>query len=151
MRIRYALAAAVLLVTAACGGATTDKDAAGIVADLATHGLPVKVTVTYTEDSDPNKLLGRPNGYLSKAAFSDSRVKADGAKEGDVTAGGGVEVFADADAAEQRVDYIQAIASKSPMFGEYTYAAGNVVVRVSKELGSSDAAAYETALGEIVQ
>lgn len=148
------LAAVVLAATlTACGGgATTNKDAADVVAALAGQGLPVKLSETYTEKTDPNKLLGRPNGYTSKAAFTDERVDASkvAGKKGDVGLGGGVEVFADAAAAEARATYIQGIAKSSPMFAEYSYAAGNVVVRVSKELVPSDAAAFETALGKIV-
>lgn len=149
-------AAAVVLaasLTACSGGATTDKDAAGVVAALAEQGLPVKLSEAYTEQTDPNKLLGRPNGYTSKAAFTDGRVDASkvAGKKGDVGLGGGVEVFADADAAQARVEYIQGIAKSSPMFAEYSYASGNVVVRVSKELVPGDATAYETALGKIVK
>ncbi|MEU4699829.1 hypothetical protein [Nonomuraea dietziae] len=150
-RAAAALALAALLT--ACGGGTTDKDAAGIISELAAQGLPADHTVTYTEENDPNKLLGRPHGYVSKAAFTDERAAVQGAggKPGDINLGGGVEVFPDADAAETRVAYIQNIAKSSPMLGEYTYQSGNVVLRISKDLPPSDAQSYETALSKIVQ
>ncbi|MEV2267408.1 hypothetical protein [Nonomuraea africana] len=137
----------------ACGGVSTDRDAAGIISELAAQGLPADLTVTYTGENDPNKLLGGPNGYVSKAAFTDERAAAGGAggKPGDINLGGGVEVFPDADAAETRVEYIQSLAKSSPMLGEYTYQAGNVALRISKDLPPSDAQAYETALSKIVQ
>jgi hypothetical protein len=43
---------------------------------LAAKVAESKVTVVYTAANDPNELLGRPNGYQSKIAFSDSRVPA---------------------------------------------------------------------------
>jgi hypothetical protein len=125
-----------------------------VVNALAQQGLPVTLTVTYTADNDPNKLLGRPNGYTSKASFTDQRIDASkvaGAKEGDVGLGGRVEVFEDAGQAEQRADYIQEIGKKLPMLGEYDYVVGPVVVRVSKELTPTDAKPYEGALGKIVK
>ncbi|ETK37383.1 hypothetical protein MPTA5024_04215 [Microbispora sp. ATCC PTA-5024] len=156
IRLRHLSRAAAALVLAAlltACGVSTDRDAAGIISELAAQGLPADLTVTYTEENDPNKLLGRPNGYISKAAFTDERAAAGGpgGKPGDLNLGGGVEVFQDADAAETRVKYIQSLAKSSPMMGEYTYQAGNVVLRISKDLPPSDARAYETALNKIVQ
>src|SRR5690349_20328219 len=97
---------------AACSGPTTDLDAAGVVKALVEQGMPATLTVTYTEANDPNKLLGRPNGYTSKASFADSRVdasKVTSKEKGDVGFGGSVEVYADAGQAEARAAYIQEI------------------------------------------
>jgi len=156
MRLTRALlgvfASAVVIVSAGCsGGPTTDLDAAGVTKELANAGLPATLSVTFDESSDPNKLLGRPGGYTSKTAFTDDRVKAPGAKKGDLTLGGSVEVFASEDEAEKRAEYVKTIAASSPMFAEYTYLRGTVVLRVSKELTPTDAAAYEAALSKIVE
>ncbi|WP_435822483.1 hypothetical protein [Microbispora bryophytorum] len=56
-------------------------------------------------------------------------------------------MFEDADSAEARAEYIQAL-GKTPMLAEYTYVKGNVVVRVDKDMAPSDAKAYEDALNE---
>lgn len=137
-----AAALALVGLLTACGGATTNKDAAAIIGDLGANGVPAKLGTVYDENTDPNKLLGRPNGYLSKAEFTDSRVKAEKA--------GSVEVFEDDGSAEARAEYIQAL-GKTPMLTEYTYVKGNVVVRVDKDMAPSDAKAYEDALNEIVE
>lgn len=108
-----------------------------------------KVTVVYTAANDPNKLLGRPNGYLSKIAFFDSRVSpsdVEGADSDAVERGGSVEVYADADGAKKRSDYIQAIAKGLPAAGEYDYLSGGVLVRVSRMLTPDQAKDYDTAL-----
>ncbi|MGW0594793.1 hypothetical protein [Streptosporangium sp. NPDC002607] len=156
MRLPLALTAAtaLLFTLTACGGPTTDLDAAGVVKALTQQGVPVTLTVTYTADTDPNKLLGRPNGYTSKASFTDQRIdaaKVGGGKEGDVGLGGSVEVFEDAGQAEQRADYIRGIGEKLPVLGEYDYVAGPVLLRVSKELTPQQAEEFEAALGKIVQ
>ncbi|MED7926138.1 hypothetical protein SMD20_17920 [Nonomuraea sp. LP-02] len=150
--LRTAVVLTLAALLAACASSTTDKDAAAIVTALAEQGLPVKLSVAYDESTDPNHLLGRPNGYTSKAAFTDSRIDASqvAGDKGDVGLGGGVEVFDDAGTAEKRAEYIKAVAT-APMLAEYTYIAGNVVVRVSKHITPTDAKAFEDALAKIVQ
>lgn len=147
IRLRHIIAtvAALLLVPilTACGASTTDKDAAAVIRDLGAQGVPAKLGTVYDENTDPNKLLGRPNGYLSKAEFTDNRIT-EGQKAGSV------EVFEDADGAEARAEYIKAL-GKSPMLAEYTYVAGNVVVRVDRSMVPSDAKAYEDALSAIME
>lgn len=140
-QVHSAAALALIGLLAACGGTPTDKDAATIINEIAASGVPAKLGTVYDENTDPNKLLGRPHGYLSKAEFTDSRVEAETA--------GSVEVFENAADAEARAEYIQAL-GKSPIFAEYTYVKGNVVVRVDKDLAPSDAKAYEDALNKIV-
>ncbi|MGS2645807.1 hypothetical protein [Streptosporangium sp. G12] len=155
MRLPLATAAtALLFALTACGAPTTELDAAGVIKAITQQGLPVTLTVTYTEETDPNKQLGRPNGYTSKASFTDSRIDAAevaGVKEGDVGLGGSVEVFDDADQAEQRAAYIQEIGEKMPMLSEYDYVAGPVLLRVSKQLTPQQAEELEAALAEVVQ
>ena len=66
----------------------------------------------YTEDDDPNRLLGRPNGYTSKIAFADSRISktdTDGTQKDAIERGGSIEVFPDADLAKGRAEYIQGV------------------------------------------
>lgn len=103
----------------------------------------------YTEETDPNHLLGRPNGYLSKATFEDTRIKQNdvlGYSPGDVEAGGSVEVFTDAVGAAARTTYIQTLAKGFPGAAEYDYLAGPVLLRVSRLLTPSQGAEYESAL-----
>ncbi|MFF4411974.1 hypothetical protein ACFYY8_05545 [Streptosporangium sp. NPDC001559] len=155
-RTGTAISAGLLIFTlAGCVSApTTTMDATQMVEALAKQGLPVSLTVTYTASNDPNKLLGKPNGYTSKASFTDQRVdaaKVPGAKQGDVGLGGSVEVFATAGDAEVRANLLKESAAKVPTLAEYSYVKGPVVVRVSKELMPMDAQEYEGALGKLVK
>jgi hypothetical protein len=119
------------------------------VNDLAEHVKSAALTMVYTAETDPNRLLGRPNGYLSKAAFKDSRVRTsdvEGTAIDDLERGGSVEVFPDARSATSRRDYIQQIGEASPVFAKYDYLSGPVLVRVSRNLTPAQAGDYESAL-----
>lgn len=63
-----------------------------------------KVVTVFNAETDPNKLLGRPDGYLSKTLFGDRRVLNGGH---DMDQGGSVEVFADDEGAGKRGAYLQ--------------------------------------------
>jgi hypothetical protein len=113
------------------------------------------LSISYSASTDPNHLLGRPNGYTSKAAFTDSRINPSevtgDTTPGAVGFGGSVEVFPDASSAQDRGRYLETINKASPIFGsEYDYAAGPVLLRVSGILTPDQAAPYQSALGAIV-
>jgi hypothetical protein len=75
------------------GSETAEEVFNRVAAQVPTASL-VKV---YIEDNDPNRLLGRPNGYRSKIAFADSRIsKTDtGGTQNAIERGGSIEVFQD--------------------------------------------------------
>ncbi len=110
----------------------------------------VKSTVVYTEATDSNKLLGRPNGYISKTAFSDSRVSAadvEYSDSDDVARGGSVEVYPTAEGAKARSDYLQAIFKAAPMLGiEYHFLNGGILVRVTGNLTPAQSTDYKAAV-----
>jgi hypothetical protein len=113
------------------------------------------VTVkTYTEDDDPNHLLGRPNGYNSKMAFRDARLdhkslNAAGVDKDAIDRGGSVEVYPDHAGAQARADYIQGMLKGGGLGSEYDYVRGSVIVRVTGDLSPSKARENETALNKI--
>jgi hypothetical protein len=131
------------------GTAATVKTADQVTADITGKIPSAKLFKTYTAADDPNHQLGRPGGYTSKTAFSDSRVPADEAEftEPDaVERGGSIEVFADEAGAKTRMDYIQEIVKKLPAATEYEYLNGPVLVRVSKLLTPDQAKEYDAAI-----
>jgi hypothetical protein len=106
----------------------------------------LKVVQVYTEANDPNHLLGRPGGYISKAAFSDSRVSSadvEGLDKDAIERGGSVEVFKNEDEAKARAKYIETIAKSMPSATEYHYVVGGILIRVSKLLTPTQAKDYE--------
>lgn len=114
-----------------------------VVTQLARIDPHVRPTITYTAATDPNNLLGRPNGYASKTAFRDSLVpRTYGADRslGSVDVGGSVEYYSTSAGARRRADYIQGLQARSPMLGtEYDYLDGAALLRVSGGLTPAQA------------
>jgi len=132
-------------------GAASNADPDALTAEQAARQLAVsipqiQVTVTYDKGSDPEHLLGQPHGYLSKVAFSDSRIpKSDTEifEKGDVEVGGSVEVFADPAAAKARAAGLAKEAKGMIAQSEYDYVQGVTLVRVSHYLSPSQAHGYQ--------
>jgi hypothetical protein len=158
MRQGITLLALALAITAAgCGGgAKTDGSgqaqfgeilsAGSLVGLFQANGLPVGKFQVYNASTDPNKLLGRPGLYTSKANFVDTRIDQSGfagEKTIDTEQGGSVEVFASEEDAKQRADYVRSITRGSALFAEYSYLRDRVFLRLSKELTPKQAKAYE--------
>ena len=121
-----------------------------VLQGLKDEGIPIGESVAYTAKNDPNELLGRPNQYSSKVNFKDTRLKPDEIARGfDVQNGGSIEVFETQDDATVRKEYLKGI-GKVPLFSEYSYREGTVLLRLSHQLTPEQAAAYEDALKEVM-
>jgi hypothetical protein len=128
---------------------TTTKGAVtaqAIVDRMKSLGLPVGDIASYDENTDPNQLLGRPHQYTQKANFTDTELDAPSLDNG-----GTVEVFANADDAKARKDYIDAISKDMPMVGYYTYQSGNYILRIAFDVPPTRAKDYEAAFLEAVR
>lgn len=145
--MKYVLTGVLLLALAACGGesdASKEGDADSAVQRIEKQVAEVTEAIAITEDNDPNDLIGRPNGYESGVILRDERGECD---ELGVTCGAVLETWPDADAAQERSDYILGILEDSPALGsEYHYLDGATLLRVTGELTPSEAADYEAAL-----
>lgn len=122
---------------------------AEVVRALRQAGLPVGIARVYTPSTDPNKLLGRPGQYTGKANFRDRRIRS-GAGSIDPEDGGSVETFANKPDASRRYRYLSAIAKSSPLFAEWDYLEGTVVLRLSSDLTPAQAKQYEHAFRRAV-
>jgi hypothetical protein len=114
--------------------------------------LPHGAVVVYTEETDPNKMIGRGGGYLSKASFVDERVRSSD-DDTAVENGGTVEVFDDPEDAAERSTYVLKVIKGVPFVapgGEFHYRAGPVLVRLSGRLGREQRAEYEEALRSLL-
>jgi hypothetical protein len=96
-------------------------------------------------NTDPNNLLGRPGGYLSRAFDVPGGDK--DSKPYGIDRGGVVEVFADAGAAQTRSKYIQDTLKSMQMLGtEYHCLNGPVLVRITGKVKPSVAKPFEAAV-----
>lgn len=123
-------------------------DAEAVLNGLKAADLGLIKTAVQDEDTDPNDLLGRPNGYLSRAS-ADLPGGDTNADKYDIDRGLVIETFAEAAAAKKRSDYIQGLQKDNPILGtEWHYFAGEgtVLVRVSGNVKPSRAKKIEAAV-----
>ena len=107
-------------------------------------GLPIGVVVVYDEATDPNSLLGRPNQYIAKASWEDTRIE----QYGDSPRGGTVEIFDSTKALNDREEYLEQFVTM-PMFLQYMYKHKNMLVRIEGDLTPSQAKEYENILNSL--
>jgi hypothetical protein len=131
----------------------SEMTAEQVIARLAPRIPTARLSIVYSAQTDPNQLLGTPNLYVSKAAFTDTRIDPAQAKEteiGSVELGGSVEVFLDEADARARKQYIDETIADLPIdVSEYSYVRGPVLLRLSRRLTPEQAAEYESALGAL--
>lgn len=121
------------------------KTAEEIINTVKDSGLPVGTIIVYTEETDSNNLLGRPNQYTSKINFADTRI--DQYDEENNPVGGTVEVFINGEDATARKAYIEALSS----IRQYIYQYKNVLVRIDFDLTPEQAEEYHLAFKDILE
>ncbi|MBE3205137.1 MULTISPECIES: hypothetical protein [Parafrankia] len=137
---------------AGSSGQATGPTAEQVAIMLANSGLPLRTTVVYTAQNDPDALLGRPGGYISRIAFTDTRVSASeiaGAPADAIERGGAIEVFHAPEVAQARGAALSAPSAGGDPAAEYTFVQGRIVLRLSLILTETMAAGYQAALGRI--
>lgn len=116
--------------------------------------------VVYTEETDLNNLLGRPNQYIYKATFEDIRLEqtnksldSDYFSEEEINEpiGGTVEVFINTKDLNNRKKYIETLSSNMSIFNQYIYSSANVLLRLDNKLTPSQAQEYEKAFYETIK
>ncbi|WP_439681791.1 hypothetical protein [Embleya sp. MST-111070] len=134
--------------------ATNAMTAQQLAYKLKAGGQPLGDITTFDETTDPNHQLGRPGQYTGKVGFVDTRVDLADAldKPGDISRGGGIEVWPNEAAARKRADYIQKItaALNMPIMREYDYVRGGYLLRITQTLTPEQGKAYEAALKSTV-
>lgn len=103
------------------------------------------------EDTDPNSLLARPNGYTSRSS-ADLPGGDKNADKYSVDRGLVVEGFATAEDAKRRSNYIQGLQKDNPILGtEWHYSAGGgtALVRVSGKVKPPLAKKIEAAVADM--
>ena len=123
----------------------TDLSAKDIMEALIAAGFPLYGYVDYTEETDVNKLLGRPNQYTSKCNAYERRITTNGKDDPSDVA---IEVFNSSKDCQARYDYIMALSPA--ILHQYVHMNGNVLFRVDNDLLPSEAKEYEEALGSII-
>lgn len=155
-------------------GANTEMTAEEITNKLKEKNSNIGEIVVYTEETDINELLGRPNSYTSKTVFADNRItqpekitmadfEEGGTNEEETQRyilsnnepnGGTIEVFNNKEDMQKRKDYLSSLMSSGNAFLSsdyaYIYSFGNVLLRIDKSLTPAQAQEYEIAFNEIM-
>lgn len=139
--------------------ATQKLTAEQICEKLKSSGLPVMHIVSYTSDNDQNKLLGRPNQYISKSDFIDSRYSSSYdrlSKEKDFNQlkynyECTVETFNTKEDMQTRYNYVNGFIKQGGMFAQYMYNTDTAILRLSKDLTPAQAKEYQDKFLEIAK
>ncbi len=110
-------------------------------------GLPIDNIIAYTEKTDVNELLGRPNQYISKTNFADTTVE-QGDDKTEPT-GGSVEVFKNAADLNTRKTYIESLFKSFPTWTQYMIVNGNYLLRIDGAVTPENAKKYEAAFAKL--
>jgi hypothetical protein len=125
------------------GAAAGPPSAMAIVEYLQASGFPIGDVVAFTEETDPNGLLGQPGAYIEKVTFKDARLQDQGLR---LESGGTVEVFRREQDARERQRYLRTSSAGISLATEYSEVAGPVLLRLSRGLAPEAAEAYFDAL-----
>lgn len=113
----------------------TDLFAIDILNEMAKSGLPLSDIVAYTEETDPNNMIGKPEGYSSKADARDERLLT---TDPTIT----VEVFPTHEDAESRKKYVDSVAEIFSFAKEYSYVVGPALLRLDSAFSATQAEEY---------
>lgn len=135
------------------GQATTPARTAGQYATALRAAMKPRAKRTYvmTPKTDSNRILGTPNGYTSAAVIADQAAPACTSALNGIDCGIVVEVWPTAQAAADRVTYVQGILKRAPGLGsEFDYPAGAALLRINGQVVDGKAAkVYEAAWRKI--
>ena len=109
--------------------------------------LPIDNIIVYTEKTDENNLLGRPNQYISKTNFADTTV-VQGDDKTEPT-GGSVEIFKNAADLNTRKTYLESVFKSFPLFAQYLVVNGNYLLRIDHAVTPENAKKYEVAFAKL--
>lgn len=143
---RLSLVLGCIIALFACGK-TVEISSESLTEAVATVETFGQVRV-YDEATDPNALLGRPNQYLGKLEFSDTRVEQITPND---YLGGDIEYFATSEDTDARFEYLLKFTDASlGAFGlnQYVYKYDTVILRIDYELTQAEAEVYRDALSD---
>ncbi|KXZ63232.1 hypothetical protein AVENLUH5627_03303 [Acinetobacter venetianus] len=121
----------------------------------------VGAMIVFDERDDPNNQLGRPNQYVEKTSWADTRIdphdfsedNADEINDLDPTQykGGTIEKFKNTNDLNRRYNYIKNITLNMPTYNQYMYKKGLFLLRLDKDFTPTQAKEYEKELNRLVK
>ena len=127
--------------------AAADLTAEEVVLGLKEAGVAVDQIVTYTEETDTNNLLGRPNQYTSKSNFSLKTDEVFAGEDPDNT----IEVFETEADATARKEYIEEVIKGVAFAQQYLYQSGKYLLRIDNQTTPTKAREIEQLFYDLVK
>ena len=121
-----------------------------IINKLKEKGFNIGRVVVYNEETDLNELLGRPNQYITKINFEDTRIEDNVYLDEDTMLGGTIETFNNNTDMKNRQQYCEAISSRFSISNQYICGNDYALLRIDNELTPSQAKEYEEAFNKII-
>lgn len=116
--------------------------AAQLTTKLQEAKLPIDGVIVYDDQTDVNHLLGRPNQYISKTNFADTRLKQTDPENPN---GGTIETFNNTSDLNIRRTHNENVMKAYPVFTEYLFVNDKYILRLSKDLTKEQADEYKQA------
>ncbi len=118
-----------------------------IINQFVEAGFPISKMIVYNEETDVNEVLGRPNQYIQKTNFADSRYEQYNIEEDPI--GGTIEIFNNKKDAQSRYDYLESV-YEILGYKDYMYLRDNMLFRIHHQLTPTHAGEYEKAFDDII-
>lgn len=165
--LSFLLIVILLLSLLGCNGKQV-KDARYYVDGMKERGMPIAEVIDYTEQSDMNNLLGRPNQYTSKSSFIDEKMVVKEEKTGNTKldktiddmdkrtiemfgkeTSGTIEVFTNKKDLETRKSYIERVSKGASFLNQYIFVKDNALMRIEYKLTPAEAEEYNKIFQEL--
>ena len=121
----------------------------------------IEAIYDFDAEDDPNNQLGRPNQYIQKTSWADSRIDPhDFSDENEEEIndldpveykGGTIEKFRNQADLNRRYTYIKNITLNAPIFNQYMYKKGLFLMRLDKAFSPAQAKVYEQKFNSVVK
>jgi len=134
------LISAVLLMSCSSGGEILDADI--FIAAFEDEGLAISKVEYFTEENDPNELMGQRGQYIQKTNFTFTGTE--------VVEGCTVEIFKKEGDAKNREQYINDIIEKMPIMKHYVIRNANYVLRIEKAATTEEVEIFENVFNTLI-
>ena len=157
------LLVALFFLLSGCGNNTgeTKLTTDDVIKAFQKAGLPIGRIEVYSEETDPEHLLGRPGHYIGKCAWEDTRYRAKTPEEQAIQdvffksqganglTGGFIEAFESQDELQSREKLLRTAYENNPLVFQYIFVHKNIILRIDQEITPQQAEEYKSVLNNI--
>lgn len=125
----------VIILMVSCSSQKTIINTDRFIAEFQNADLNISNVIYHTEATDPNEMLGRPDGYVQKVNFTFSG----NAEVEDCT----IEIYDNVKDAKARYDYLENVFEQLPAMKQYIFIKSGYVLRFDYAVIPAEAEIFE--------